>query len=59
MVADALFKPIFEIYAGPFHIGIFTDLRDNSFKFGIDSRTERAPWFMDSMMRQRQQILSA
>ena len=35
MVADVLVKPMFEMHADPFHSGPFTDLRDNSFEFGI------------------------
>ena len=35
MAADALVEPAFEMHAGPFHVGVSTDLRKDSFKLGV------------------------
>ena len=35
IVADALVEPTLEMHTGPFHVGVFTNLRKNSFEFSV------------------------
>ena len=35
VAADTLVEPTFEMHAGPFHVSVSTDLRENSFKLGV------------------------
>ena len=35
VAVDALVEPTLEMHAGPFHVSVSTDLRENSFKLGV------------------------